>query len=317
MVRGGCQVALSSTKRGRSKTDHDYGQGEATIEVGEELALDEKALSRKILEVFRAPGYAPPQLPSVGMQLMRLSEDRDADIKQIVKLLQSDPVLAGHCLKLVQSVYYSRGRDVDSLQVAVMRLGLKTLHDIVVSVCMNMRVFRAKRYAPATESVRKHSQATAYFSELLARRTSVPTDDVFTCGLLHDVGLAGILLVLGDVPRGQEAPDLTLLWPAIHRAHAEAGSIMTRLWGLPDEISRVAWLHHQVTVEGHHHPLSAVVTLAEDLATQLGVPAVSDGLTDRTPAKTLESAREFLGLDDRKCTQVRAQAEALLTQGCI
>ena len=52
--------ATRTKKLGRSMTDEDYGEGEASFEVSEELLLDEKALSRKILEVFRAPGYTPP-----------------------------------------------------------------------------------------------------------------------------------------------------------------------------------------------------------------------------------------------------------------
>ncbi|MEM7246948.1 MAG: HDOD domain-containing protein [Acidobacteriota bacterium] len=304
-------------RRGRSRTDDDYGEGEACFEVSEELLLDEKALSQRIVEVFRAPGYVPPQLPSVGTQLIRLSQSPDADIKSIVRLLQSDPMLAGECLKQVQSVFYSRGREVTNLETAVVRLGLKTLHGIVMSVCMNMRVFRTAAYAPHMERIRRHSQAVARLSELFRRKTSVHGDDAVTAGLLHDVGMAGILLVLGDVPRGQPVPDLMLLWPAIHRAHAEAGSIMTRLWDLPQEIARVTYFHHQVTVEGRHHPLSSIVTLADDLASELGMDAVEDGLTDRTPSSTLQSARDFLGLDDRDCGKVRDEAEDLLARGAL
>ena len=43
------------------------------------------------------------------------------------------------------------------------------------------------------------------------------------CVEVHDVGVAGTLIVLGETPRGQQPPALGVLWPAIDRAHEEVG----------------------------------------------------------------------------------------------
>ena len=74
---------------------------------------------------------------------------------------------------------------------------------------------------------------------MVSQQTPMADEQAFLCGLLHDVGIAGILLVLGDVGRGEKPPDLTALWPSIDSVHAKAGARMVELWGLPAEMAMV------------------------------------------------------------------------------
>ncbi|MDQ7086324.1 MAG: HDOD domain-containing protein [Acidobacteriota bacterium] len=152
-------------------------------------------------------------------------------------------------------------------------------------------------------------------------------EQAFLCGLLHDVGFAGILLVLGDAGRDRQAPDLTAIWPAIDGAHAKAGARMVELWGLPAEYAMVVGAHHQVQIEGYPHPLAATVCLAEDLsrdlhfalAPQPGSGAKDDsGLLahatiDSSSPATLDTARQALGLTEQVWELIRKDAEAWAT----
>jgi len=177
------------------------------------------------------------------------------------------------------------------------------------------------------DSLRRHCRATAHLSRIVSQHTSKAEDQAFLCGLLHDVGIAGILLVLGDVERGKKPPDLTPLWPAIDAAHAKAGARMVVLWGLPPEIAMAVGAHHQVRIGADFdHPVAATICLAEALATELdlGLAPSRDGEheptepdlaglllhdgIDKSDAVTLGRAREALALDEPKYDLVRLSA---------
>ncbi len=318
-----------TTRLGRKPEDPDYGVGEHTIDLDELGLIGESELTDRLNRTFESPNYQPPRLPAVATELLSLAQNPDVEFSEIEKLLERDAMLAGEVLSLARSAFYSRSRPVDSMRAALVLLGLRKLQDVVMQAAMNLRVFRSPAYGPYMDRLRHHCRATAHLSRIVALHTPISEEQAFLCGLLHDVGVAGILLVLGDVERGQSPPDLEMLWPAIDGAHAKAGARMVELWGLPPDIHLAVGAHHQVRIEGFEHPLAATVCVAESLAAELGLsftptrhgqPAASGAdaglvepvLIDQTNDATLEIARASLGLGQRAMDQVRAAARKWL-----
>ena len=179
-------------------------------------------------------------------------------------------MLAGGVLAIARSVHYQRTVRVGSLWEALARIGLNQLREIVVQAAMDLRVFRSSRYRACMESLRDHCRATAHLCRLVSRYTPMDEEQSFLAGLLHDVGIAGILLVLGDVERGQQARDLGALWPSIHDAHCRAGACMVQRWDPGAGTAMAVGHHHRVSIDGHPHPMAAVVCVAESLAAAVG-----------------------------------------------
>jgi hypothetical protein len=94
----------------------------------EARAADE--LKERLLGVFRSPGYVPPVLPRVALELMELTRRADVKLADVGRLLSQDPLIAAAVLRHAQSPVYSRGTPVQSLQDAVVRLGRLTVRDI-------------------------------------------------------------------------------------------------------------------------------------------------------------------------------------------
>ena len=307
-----------------------YGRGEAEIDADDDVLIDEGAIRERILSVFRAPDYQPPTLPSTATQLMTLSQNPEVGFDEVVSLLERDQMLAARVLKLSRSPIYGGASRIDSLRDALMRLGLRTLRDIVLEAAMNLRVFRSEAYTGPMERLRAHSQAVAVTSRIVSKYTPVEGEYAYLCGLLHDVGVAGILVSLADVPKGKAAPDLSILWPAIDAAHAEAGTMMAKIWDLPPEIPMVLDAHHRVEIEGYPHPMGATICIADQVAGELGYGFVpSDeaddekddlaGLTthpgtDATGPVPIERAREALALTDATLELIRDEASSQLTE---
>lgn len=313
-------------RRGKSRHEEGYGRGEAAIALDDDVLIDEEALKERLLGVFRAPGYEPPELPSTAQQVLSLSQDPDVEVDAVVGLLETDEMLAARVLRVAGSSVYAGASKIDSLSSAVMRLGLRTLRDVALQVAMNLRVFRCEAYTAPMERLRLHSQASAHLARTVCKYTSAPAEFAFLCGLLHDVGIAGLLVALGDVPRNEVPPDLAVLWPAIHAAHTEAGAIMAKLWDFPAELPYVLEAHHRVEIDGYAHPLAAVACLSDHLASELGagmVPGEDDKgtpdealrthhHTDRTGPVVLDRAREALGITAQSWTLIESEAETRL-----
>jgi HD-like signal output (HDOD) protein len=313
-------------KLGRKPTDADYGLGEHAIDVDRLGLLDEAELTDRLVKAFSAPTYRPPRLPAVATELLALSQKRDVEFLEVETLLEQDATLAGEVLGIARSAAYSGSRLAGSLHEALVRIGLAKLRQVVMQAAMNLRVFRSATYGDCMERLRRHCRATAHVCRLACRYTPLSEDQAFLAGLMHDVGFAGILLVLGDAPRNKKAPDLTVLWPAINGAHAAAGARMVELWGLPQEMALAVRAHHQVRVEGLDHPLAAVVCLGELIAAELDlgfIPVESDapdagalettgallhGCIDRSDFGAVERACQALGLTEKMLELMRSDA---------
>src|SRR6185369_2123245 len=252
-------VHPSRSDTGRKPWEADYGQGEHTIDCDALGLLDEDAITERLVQAFESKTYTPPRLPDVANELLTLSRDPNVEFGKIKSLLERDAMLAGEILSVARSAFYNRSGSVVTLQDALARLGLEKLRGIVTHAAMSLRVFRSQDYSFWMQRLRNHSLSTAHIGRIVSRYAKLPEEQVFLGGLLHDIGMAGILLVLGDAKRGQNAPALDVLWPSIHGAHGKAGARMVDLWGLPAEVGVAVQAHHYVHVDGKGHPLAAAV----------------------------------------------------------
>lgn len=310
---------------GRTQNDADYGLGNVTIDCDSLALVDESELTQRIIDAFEAPGYAPPRLPAVATELMALSNQPDVEYEQLEALLERDATLAGEILSLCKSAAYDRGGNISTLRDALIRIGIKKLGEVVMQAAMKARVFRSKGYKACMETLQEHCRVVAHLGRLVSQHTAHADDRAFLCGLMHDVGIAGILTVLGDAKRGEQPPDLATLWPAIHNAHPVAGARMAQLWELPQDVQIAVTAHHNVCVEGFDHPLAAAVCLAEHLAVELDMAFVppKDGssvsaidtallesvVVDQTDARAVERAKVALEINESEYAALRAAAE--------
>ncbi|MCR9097322.1 MAG: HDOD domain-containing protein [bacterium] len=319
-------------KLGKSKGEEGYGQGEASIAEGDDVLLDEEEMVQKLLAMIESPDYRPPTLPAVAVELMTLSQRADVEIDDVVSLLEQDSMIAGRVLKLVGTVGLAGAVKITSLREATMRIGLGTIRDIVMEIAMNMRVFKSEDYGDTMELLRQHATATAHFSRILTKYTTLESEFAFMGGLMHDVGIAGTLLALSESKgRRKSPPDLISIWPAVERVHMRAGELMAKHWDLPADIQLAIANHHQVMIGGQPHPLSAAIALANEMSHFFGLGILpkegaaleqlseheadcirSYTTLDKTGAKTLIQAREALSLDEKTLGLIREESEQAL-----
>lgn len=194
-----------------------------------------------------------PSAPRVYTELRLALSDSDAPIDRIVKIVEKDVAITAKLLQLVNSAFFGIARTVVDVKTAVMYLGVKTLHDLVLSVEIG-RAFESKRRVDgfSIEKFEQHSSLTAAIAARICEGGK-STAQTMAAGLLHDAGK----LVLADrMPElftqaisiaGREGRPLFLVEEKLLGvSHAEVGAYLLSLWGLPYPVVGA--------VADHHHP---------------------------------------------------------------
>ncbi|MCC6812171.1 MAG: HDOD domain-containing protein [Deltaproteobacteria bacterium] len=269
-----------------------------------DLPLDATALSSELQARLASPSYTPPILPSAAVRILELSRAPNASMRELVGLFEDDAMLAARVLKTARSASFVSDPDrVRTLQDAAVRLGLKTLRDVVLDVSLNSKIFRSPVYSSAMESLFRHARAVARITKVVCRLTSVASDDAFVAGLFHDVGAVVLLHVLSETRRDSPLP-VDEAWPAIMELHQAAGAQVARAWKLSHEVVGAVESHHGMA-ETEDARLAAALYVADTLAGELSFSAAP------SPA-LLEPKSELMSRRARGLLELDAEQEALL-----
>lgn len=197
-----------------------------------------------------------PTLPAVATRLLQMTTATDADMHEVVRLIESDPSLSAKILSLVRRAAAGAPADVATVEKAVLLMGFEAVRNAVLTVKV-FETFGPGDALPDAAFDRKefwkHSLAVACAARMLASRVrwSVDPEEAFVCGLLHDMGKIALDACLpksfdrvvrqADQRRASIAD---LEKQLLGLDHTVAGRRLAQLWGLPPGIVTSVWLHH-------------------------------------------------------------------------
>jgi HD-like signal output (HDOD) protein len=216
-------------------------------------------------------------LPQVVTTVSRLINNPDSTIKDFEEVIKMDPVLVSRLLRLVNSPYYGLIQTVDSIGRAVAFLGMKNLHNLVVTDAL-----RSIFVGPEIHSIFSkkklwiHSAAVSICSKMVAERIfGINGDDAFLCGILHDFGL----LVEEQVRQEDfhkicdSCTSTTSLLEMEQQAfatdHCEICYLMTLDWNMPVVIQKAIRDHHLIFHDIQPSSLTGIIQISEYITGQL------------------------------------------------
>lgn len=232
-----------------------------------------------------------PTLPSVAAKLMQLGADDEADIKEIVRLIETDPALTARLLSLCRKAATRTRYPITTVELAVVMLGLEAVRSLVLSVQIfdwsNQTASRKK----GGESGRfnkvgfwQHSIAVACCADLITREhpdIGFHPEEAFVCGLVHDLGKLALELVLPraywrviELAEAREGNIADFERPITGLDHHAAGAKLAERWELPDVFKDVMLLHglaFDALPETSNRMMVAVVTIANEICRQMNL----------------------------------------------
>lgn len=258
-----------------------------------------------------------PPLPSVVLDLITSLGHEELGTSHYAAKISRDQALAAKTLRLANSSFYGRGRQVRSVSEAITVLGLRTVRCVVTAAGMA----GSFRHHPTFDhdTFWRHSIGSALCAQALAGELGRDDGDLaFTVGLLHDIGRLALASAFASAyaeveqwRRDKDCPDDVAERAVLGIDHAEVGGLIARQWNFAPAIVDAIRQHHappdvaEVTLTGIAH-------VADAVAHALGLAGDAD---EAVPALVLP-VWAACRLDDAACMRLFAHTEAQFETIC-
>jgi HD-like signal output (HDOD) protein len=247
-----------------------------------------------------------PTLPGIAHKLIQIAGKDFVEPDELEEIISMDPTLSLKILQAANSAFYALRTEVTSVRHAIMLLGFKEVRQIAMGTVL------ARRFMTVPQEVRReaselwmHLFATAVFAKDMDIESEEP--DLYTLGLLHDLGL---LVVLAQAPRVYKSMieemevdrlDAERIWGVDHQLW---GGKLAAQWELPHAFQVVARYHHEPELcRGPGGDYLYMIYLANHLATVAGFAPFKNN-TGFVPDSILEK----LGIDRETLTDMEEAA---------
>jgi len=179
-----------------------------------------------------------PAFPKSVQRVLELTRDVNSTPKDLVEVIDKDPVLTVKILKVVNSAYYSLPKQITSVGHAVVYLGFNTIKNLALSIAAIGMLPKTNEADFDGQQYLLHSLATAAIAKQLALKVGdADPMDCFIAGLLHDFGKVVLaqfmpkeLRVALEVSQQQGTSLHLALRNVIGVDHAVVGAMLVEKW---------------------------------------------------------------------------------------
>lgn len=196
-----------------------------------------------------------PSLPALYRELVEELRSPEASLHRAANIIAKDLGMTSKILQVANSAYFAASEPIATASRAVVRLGLETVSSLVLLLGVFTQ-FQGRRHAFFTlEALWRHGLATARTARTLAQEEDLApadTEQVFTSGLLHDLGILVLATNLPDLYTkalalaGNEGLSEWEAERAVFgTTHAEVGAYLLGLWGVGAPVVDAVAFHHE------------------------------------------------------------------------
>ncbi|MEE9336813.1 MAG: HDOD domain-containing protein [Methylococcaceae bacterium] len=181
-----------------------------------------------------------PTLPDIALKVRDAVSKGEATSQELADMIVTDAALSTRLIQVANSPLYKGSVDVNSIQMAVTRLGSSTIKTLITSMVMQ------QMFSPSSPLLEKYfrdtwEQGVNVSSISRALASFVPhlnPDEAMLAGLIHQIGKLPILMLVENIPEFRDSP--TRLSKLMEKAHPPIGKIIMDSWDFPDDLKLVA-----------------------------------------------------------------------------
>ncbi len=270
------------------------------------------SISNVLEKIIRSIDKLPP-FPETARRVLEVAGNPDAEIGEIVKIIQYDQGVTADCLRICNSSYFGLKEKVDSVHRAVVLLGAKTLIKTVIMESCKTAVYSEAQtgYGLRPGELWRHSVSCALISQLLANKMGQKDlHELFTASLLHDIGKLVIDSFIADnfqamfsLMREDGFGYVAAEKEYFGIDHAELGGIIVKTWNFPQSLIEAIQNHHQDlsnTQDVNIESLTALSNLICHITQENSSVAQHEGITCQIKQDVLDP----FGLDQTEIDKI-------------
>jgi putative nucleotidyltransferase with HDIG domain len=237
------------------------------------------AYDNRILEKLQSTRELPT-VPAVLVPLLQyLDQPMDrVDLQHVVHLVSQDKSLTARCLQVANSALFGSRHQVESIQAAVVSVGIVRIQEIAVS-CSLLKLLPTAWANASPSAIWAHSLGCALIAREFAGKIGFhDPSKAYVAGLLHDVGIVALLWVAPndfrralELAKQEHSPLAEAEDKVLGITHVESGQIIAQNWHLPAELIDVIAHHHAPEKSTHNPALVSIVSLSDLLCRVSGM----------------------------------------------
>lgn len=194
-----------------------------------------------------------PTPPAIAIQLLELGRKPEISAAELVEIIRQDPAVTSRILRVSNSPLYARSRRSDTLQQAIMVLGMNTT--VTLALSFSLAALMRDQAGGVVDWIWRRALISATVSQKLGEYTdSRRSEELFLAGLLQDIGILALQSQFREnyAPLLQNANGHDALIRAEQETlscdHGEVGTWLMQEWLLPELIAESANTAHQSEV---------------------------------------------------------------------
>jgi putative nucleotidyltransferase with HDIG domain len=195
-----------------------------------------------------------PAFPKSVQRILALSRDIHCSPKELVMVIEQDPVMTMKLLRVINSACYGLPKQVTSVNQSMVYLGLNTIKNMALSFAAMGALPPQGNLGFDIQGYLTHSLSTAVLARALCQKYSHDDTDPADCyiaGLLHDFGkvvFAQFLPAEFATALALSARDNISLHAAeqltIGTDHTVIGGMLVEKWRFPQSLTDTIRNHH-------------------------------------------------------------------------
>ncbi len=232
---------------------------------------DHTGVVTQIIQRFYKGKINLPVFPHIVKEIQACIGGDAPSIEDLALIVEKDIVIASKLISIANSPLYKGVDTVNSLNAALLRLGMKATHGVISAVAArSMFASENKSLKRLLEKLWMHSFATACLGKRLGEELKIKnTENIFLMGIVHDIGK--MLLMKAIVDLFPEAPvEAPKIQRAIHEIHTTFGAVLLKKLRFSDPFIQVAEFHHWNYYPKGTDPELMIINLADFLAHEIG-----------------------------------------------
>jgi HD-like signal output (HDOD) protein len=213
---------------------------------GEEA--EKRAAKSMAARMGRIIGTKP--FPIAAQRLTVLTQNPDCSMDEVVAVLESDPALSARLLRLVNSAGFALRTACTSVRHAATLVGTEKLNQVASTAAILDMYGKSGEHAAV---ILEHATAVGALCRYLAFHFSLPPDELFTCGFLHDIGKLMMIETEGEeyleLIKKHSDFDTAYLFERERYGydHALLAGHVLSVWNIPHPVPKVVAWHHHIT----------------------------------------------------------------------